>query len=141
VALIRREQDGATLWLAQWNRRWGHYHFVAGHKLPDESFRRCLAREIAEELHLREGTDFHIAAGPPAHVEYTAWSAAARAETSYTMELFAVDLTEAARRAVDENPLNRWLTEAEVRDGRAADGKPVSPTMRLLLSKIGLPKG
>ena len=58
VALIRREQDGRTFWLARWNRNWRAYHLVGGHRRPGESFRDCLVREIAEELHLREGTDY-----------------------------------------------------------------------------------
>ena len=54
-AVIRRDERGQTLWLAQWNPKWGAYHFVGGHKRPEETFRECLVREIGEELHLCEG--------------------------------------------------------------------------------------
>jgi hypothetical protein len=57
VALIRSDRDGQTLWLAQWNPRWGAYHFV---------------REVTEELGLREEVDFHAAPERSVHLEYSA---------------------------------------------------------------------
>jgi molecular chaperone DnaJ len=60
VALIRRSEAGQALWLAQWNPHWRRYNFVAGHKRPDESFRQCVVRELAEELGLREGADISV---------------------------------------------------------------------------------
>src|SRR5439155_11076042 len=56
VALIRRQQRGQTVWLAQWNPGWQRYHFVAGHKRPNETFRECAEREIGEELDLQKGS-------------------------------------------------------------------------------------
>jgi 8-oxo-dGTP pyrophosphatase MutT (NUDIX family) len=137
VALIRRQQDNQTLWLAQWNPRWQKYHFVSGHKRPDETFRECMGREIGEELGLSEDIDFQLPAAPLAHLEYTAWSDSAGAETAYTMELFEVDLIgSAAREKVEINPENRWLTEEDIRSESCKDGKPVSATMTLLLSML-----
>src|SRR5262249_52840296 len=74
VALIRREQDGRNLWLAQWNPKWRRYHFVSGHRRPDETFRACLVREIAEELRLREGPDYQVSPAPPIHLEFRDYS-------------------------------------------------------------------
>jgi 8-oxo-dGTP pyrophosphatase MutT (NUDIX family) len=139
VALIRRQNDGQTLWLAQWNPRWQKYHFVSGHKRPDETFLQCMVRELGEELGLEEGTGFRVAAEPLAHLEYTAWSESAGAETRYTLELFEVELVGAvAQQRVDADPANRWLTREEIRLERCEDGKPVSPTMARLLPKAGL---
>jgi ADP-ribose pyrophosphatase YjhB (NUDIX family) len=56
IALIQRNQHGQRQWLAQWTENWQGYHFVGGHKRPDESFRDCVIR-VAEELLLAEGTD------------------------------------------------------------------------------------
>ena len=136
VALIRRESDGQTLWLAQWNRKWQAYHFVAGHRRPDETFRECLVRELGEELGLRADVDCTAAAEPLARVEYSAWSESARAETQYTMELFAVELTSAARASADEDPRNRWLSGPEIASQRCQDGRPVSATMQRLLNEV-----
>jgi 8-oxo-dGTP pyrophosphatase MutT (NUDIX family) len=137
VALIRRQQDGQTLWLVQWNPRWQKYHLVSGHKLPDETFRECMVRELGEELGLHEETDFRLAAEPLAHLEFTAWSESAGAETAYTMELFEVGLIgAAARQKVDTNPGNRWLSDEEIRTERCEDGKAVSTTLPLILSQV-----
>ncbi len=138
VALIRRVEQARTLWLAQWNSRWNHFHFVSGHKYPTESFRECLVRELGEELGLREQTDFVISDEAPTPIEFQEWSLSARAETRYVMELFNVALCPTpAVEAIDRDPLNRWLTEAEIRRGVSADGRPVSPTMIRLLTESG----
>ena len=140
AALIRREQDGQTYWLAQWNLHWQRYHFVGGHKRPHESFRECVIREVREELGLCEGADFHAAPEPLAHLEYTAWSESAQQETNYTIELFEVQLvSETARQKVDADKRNRWLAKDELRLQRTAEDMPVSETMALLLSKANLP--
>ena len=73
-AVIRRDERGQTLWLAQWNPKWGAYHFVSGHKRPEEKFRECLVREIGEELHLCEGLDYRIASTAPTHLEFMDFS-------------------------------------------------------------------
>ncbi len=139
IALIRRGQGLETRWLAQWNRSWRCYNFVGGHKHDDESFRQCVIREVNEELEIAEGSDFAVAEHPLARLDYTAWSDGAGQETHYVMELFDVRLIgEAARRQVDADPRNRWLTEAEIRSCRCTDGQPVSETMGRILNQAKL---
>jgi 8-oxo-dGTP pyrophosphatase MutT (NUDIX family) len=92
IALIQRSQHGRRQWLAQWNEHWQRYSFVGGHKRPDESFRDCMIREIAEELLLGEGRDFLVADRPLARLEYIAWSQSAGQETRYSIELLEVQL-------------------------------------------------
>ena len=135
IALICREEDDGTRWLARWNPNWNAFSLVGGHKWPEESFRECMVREIGEELGLVEGIDFVMADVPTAHLEYNAWSHGAQAETAYTMELFDVQIEPSARAAVEANPANRWLSEDEIRTGRFADGRPVSETVSLILAK------
>jgi 8-oxo-dGTP pyrophosphatase MutT (NUDIX family) len=137
VALIRREQDGQTFWLAQWNPKWQRFHFVSGHRRPDETFRACLVREVAEELDLQEDRDYAVAAGPPIPVEFTDWSESAQTETTYVMELFEVALTgPEARPRVDADPQNRWLSEPEIQAERCHDGRRISATMTRLLDAL-----
>src|SRR5271163_3435974 len=92
VALIHRRRDGQDFWLAQWNTKWCAYHFVAGHRRDDETFRECVVREIAEELHLVVGTDYRVATEPATHLEFVDFSRSAQSQTCYIMELFAVNL-------------------------------------------------
>ena len=136
VAVIRREADGETVWLAQWNPHWHRFNFVAGHKRGDESYRECMVRELGEELGLAEGCHFALPAEPAAHVEFTDWSQSAQEQTAYTMELFDVRLSDEACRIVDADSRNRWLTEAEIRARACRDGKPVSDTMEQLLGRL-----
>jgi 8-oxo-dGTP pyrophosphatase MutT (NUDIX family) len=136
VALIRRIQDGQTFWLAQWNPKWRRFHFVSGHRRPDETFRECLVREIAEELALGEGADYQVSSAPPIHLEFIDFSESAQTETRYTMELFNVELSSGAHPKVETNSANRWLTEAEIQAGQTHDGQPVSATMRRLLEAM-----
>ncbi len=141
AALIRERLEGRLVWLTQWSRSWHCYHLVGGHKKDDESFRDCLVREIHEELGLKEHQDYDMAAEPTAHLEFTAWSERANQETAYTTELFEVRLhSGAARDKVDADADNRWLSEPEITAGQCTDGKPISATMKLLLSRINSPR-
>ncbi|MBI1917937.1 MAG: NUDIX domain-containing protein [Planctomycetes bacterium] len=162
-ALFRRAGSaGRVEYLAQWNDGWNAFHFVGGHKREDESFRVCCVREVAEELGLIEGRDFHVAAERHSRLRYVHFSERAKAETDYTVELFDVellgdaasafeadtsprrqrgDVPSLALRAGVEGPRgeeNRWLTESDLRTGRCRDGRTVSPTMLRILSLAGL---
>jgi 8-oxo-dGTP pyrophosphatase MutT (NUDIX family) len=136
VAIIRRASAAGEQWLAQWNSGWEAFSWIGGHKRENETFFECLIREIVEELQLQPGEHFTAAAEPLVHAQYTAWSERARVETSYSLQLFAVQLTAAAEQLADRSPQNRWLTRAEIESQRTLDGKRVSPTMQALLTKM-----
>ena len=137
IALIRREFESSTQWLAQWNEGWRAYSFIGGHKRDEESFRECMIREIEEELGLREGADVLVPTAP-LHLEYTAVSPRAGAETEYVVELFDVGLLgDRAIAAISANQDNRWLSEPEIMRGQCHDGRPVSETPRRFLNSIG----
>ena len=138
IAIIRREEDGATHWLAQWNHNWKAFHFVGGHKLPDESFYECVVREVAEELGLTASDDFVVADSALAQVSYIARSRSAQEDTLYSMELFEVELHPHTRPQIDSHPLSRWLTDSEIRQKRCEDDAAVSPTVLVLLNQAGL---
>jgi 8-oxo-dGTP pyrophosphatase MutT (NUDIX family) len=139
IALIQREVQGHTEWLARWNSNWNAFSFVGGHKDERETFRDCLIREVIEELGLEPDADFHVAELPQSHLEYAGWSGGARAEAAYTMELYPVDLTgDFTHEKIDQDPGNRWLKAAEIQCTRTEDGKPISGTVALLLQMSGL---
>jgi 8-oxo-dGTP pyrophosphatase MutT (NUDIX family) len=136
VAVIRRVRDGQTFWLARWNDKWSAFHFVSGHRRPDETFRECLVREIAEELGLSEGADYQVSAEPPIHWEFVDFSQSTQTQTCYNMELFNVELSAGAHPSVESNLANRWLSAAEIEAGQTQDGQPVSATMKRLHKEI-----
>lgn len=138
IALICREQDGQTQWLAQWNDAWGALSFVGGHKNDDESFRECLIREIKEELGLVGERQMLVSAAPVKHLEYSDFSQRAGEETDYTIELFNVSLIgDGVWEMVDANSANRWLTEDKIMACRTHDGRPVSPMPKRCLRALG----
>jgi 8-oxo-dGTP pyrophosphatase MutT (NUDIX family) len=139
VALIRRLELWQTLYLTQWNPNWRALHLIAGHKHPEESFRVCLIREVGEELGLSEAKDFVASSGPLARLDFDALSGSARQMTAYTMEVFGVELIgDSALAKVEANSDNRWVTEAEIRAGRCADGTRVSPTIGRILTMLSI---
>lgn len=139
IALIQREADGQTQWLARWNGSGKAFSFVGGHKKEHETFRECLIREIAEELGLEPEADFRVAEKAHSHLEYVGWSDGARAQTAYTMELYPLELTgDFSHEKIASDADNRWLNPSEIQSARTTDGKAVSGTMALLLEMAGL---
>ena len=138
LAVIRQSGGAQTLWLAQWNDKWQAYNFVGGHKHEDESFRECVVREVAEDLGLVAERDFGTGERL-AHLEYVAWSESAQCETAYVIELFELTLlNDAARERLSRDPQNRWLAESEIHSRMGSNGRPVSATMPLLMTKARL---
>lgn len=138
IALIRREADRRTLWLARWNRAWNAFSLVGGHKRSEESFRECIIREVGEELGLVEERDFVVAQQPLSRLQYAAWSERAKEETEYTLELFDVKLDNVALRKLDDCQGVRWLTREEIESKRCTDQTAISETVFFVLSKLGL---
>lgn len=138
VALIRRRLGDRTEWLAQWNDHWKAFFFVGGHRDPTEDFRSCVLRETAEELELNPAKDFIVAPTPKAQMRYVAYSHSAMVDTTYEMELYDVTLHDHALRNLDASSKNRWLTEREIRRMEAFDGRQISVTVPVLLTKAGL---
>lgn len=139
IALINRQVNGQTEWLAQWNKHWKAFFFVGGHRHAQETFHDCVLRETQEELGLSPTADFSVATTARAELDYVAYSQSAQADTEYSMQLFdATIITEEAHGRVNSDPRNRWLTEREICEQEAFDARPVSVTMAMLLQKAGL---
>ncbi len=137
MALFRRQEQGRTLYLAQWNLKWRALNLVGGHKRPNESFRECLVREIGEELGLALGADYVVPDEPVVRLEFDAFSDGAWEPTSYQMEIFPVDLLgDSVLEKIAANPDNRWVTEDEILAGRCNDSTRVSPTMTRIVMTV-----
>lgn len=137
VALISRRHDGEMRWLTRWNRPWSSLAFVGGHKEGAETYQQCILREIQEELGLVDGLDFTLVAEPRAVLEFDAFSERAQVETGYVMTLYDVLLLDTPETAaLDRDPDVRWVTEAEIRARRNAEGLPISPTLARILAVV-----
>jgi len=135
LALFKRlKEGGAVEYLTQWNENWQMFSLIGGHVEAGESFHQCCVREVAEELELTPEVDFSLGSDPllPQR-EYTAMSKPAGVETRYRVELYSGELlTEKAALKVDTNPANRWLSETEILNEAAADGKPISSQVKMV---------
>ena len=139
IALISREVNGQTVWLARWNPNGNAYSFVGGQKDREESFRDCLLRSVSEDLGLEPEAEFSISDEPQSHLEYVGYAEGPLSETAYTMELYEVALTgDFSLDKVDNDEENRWLEPGEIQTSTTNDGKPVSATMNLFMQMAGL---
>jgi 8-oxo-dGTP pyrophosphatase MutT (NUDIX family) len=150
-AILARVRGGTREWLTRWNRKWGCYFLIGGHREADETFAACVVRELEEELGVRRGVDYTLCETPMARAQYTAWSASAGAETEYTMEFFSLTPegsrlplvvqgpSRVGREASDSEEPLRWVTAAEIRAARTGDGEPISKTLASLFDAAGWP--
>ena len=137
MALVRRDAEHGSQWLAQWNSGRQRLQFIEAHKLQGESFRDSLVREVAWATGLRQGKDYIVSSVPRAHVEHE--SAPAENDPSgviFVAEFYLVELMgRAAAGILEQDDRNRWLTSAEMTAGRAADGTPFCETQQMLLAR------
>jgi 8-oxo-dGTP pyrophosphatase MutT (NUDIX family) len=136
VAIISRQDGGKKAWLVQWNRHWDRYYLVGGHREDNEAGTQCLERELREELKL-EPADYQATPVADQPLQYAGWSVSTWRDTDYTVWPFRVTLTAGAMRNVEGDPANRWVTREEVLGERCGDDKPISPTTRETLEKVG----
>jgi hypothetical protein len=139
LAAIERRRGDRVEVLTRWNRGWRALSPVGGHRRPTESFRRCLVREVTEELGLEEGDQFTAGESPLAHLEYDARSESAGVDTAYTLEIYRIALAgPAVEAAVSASPENRWVTADEVGSGATINGVRISPTVARVLAQLAV---
>ena len=131
-----RPAGGQSEWLLQWNDNWEAFFFVGGHKHDDESFRKCVIREVEEELGLSPA-EFTVEPQPTHRLEYRAVSRSAGELTDYVMELFPVQPTAAALEKVMADRQNAWISTDEIRRLETRSGRPVSVSAQVLLGLSG----
>lgn len=136
LALIERTVGDRRERLVRWNDNWGAFFLVGGHRLGSETFRECVVREVGEELGLTPA-ECPVAATPTHRRQYRAVSGSTGQLTAYTMEVFAAVPTDAARARIENAsagaPPVAWVSDDEIRDLETNDGRPISPTVGLLV--------
>ena len=132
IALLRRDADEGSRWLAQWNPGRQRLQFIEAHKLEGESFRDSLVREIAWTSGLRTGKDYIVSSVPRAHLEVQTEPAG----TVFVAEFYLVELMgRSAIATLDADGRNRWLAPDEILAGGTADGVLFCENQRMLLRK------
>lgn len=129
LALIQRSTADGVEWLVQWNTAWEQYHFVGGHRNPGESYRDCLLREIEEELHVSPSQCL-VGESPRYHLEFLAASERTQTDTHYLLKVFDVTLMDSTLQDVLTRGENRWISAAEIENGRTQDGRVVASNVQ-----------
>jgi hypothetical protein len=140
IALVRRDREGGgDEWLALWNAGRGCYHFIEAHRLKDESYRQSLLREVAWTTGLRTGKDFLVSGGPRAHLQFAETEHCSADPVWFIVEFFLVELMGPThRRLLNENAALAWVTGADIKAGRAGDGRPLCPRLLSLLKQADI---
>jgi len=140
IGLIRRDrEDGRDEWLALWNAGRRCYQFVEAHPLEEESYRQSLLREIAWTTGLRTGKDFLVSGAPRAHLQFAEAENCAENPTWFIVEFYLVELMgKRHRELLGENRELAWVTTADIRAGRASDGRPLCARLLSLLKQADI---
>ena len=132
IALLRRDAADGSRWLAQWNPGRQRLQFIEAHKLPGESFRDSLVREIGWISGLRTSKDYIVSSVPRAHLELETEPPG----TMFVVEFYLVELMgRSALATLGADDRNRWLSPREIMAGRTDDGALFCENQRRLLRK------
>ena len=138
IALIRRDVNGGNRWLVQWNEGRDCLQLIEAHKLPDETFRESLVREVEWGTGLRTGKDYLVSNTPRAHLEIEAPGGSGE-QAMFIVEFFLVELMgRSAADVLDADPRNEWVSAEELHAGRSTGGRALCATQCRLLSKAGV---
>lgn len=135
LAVISRTQGHKKEWLTQWNEKWQRYFLVGGHthtpEIPEQTMRRELEQELGLDQHV------HYELYPRKSLSYEAWSTGSWQMTQYDVAVFDVELKPPAMPKIEADAANRWVRADEILSECCDDGKLVSSTTRMVLSRLG----
>ena len=116
--------------LLQWNYSWDAYSLIGGHVEAGETFHKCCAREIIEELECGDN-QFRIDPEPLTTLRFREFSKAAGEETDYEWQIFKAELNDTLLKNLPKTCA--WVTPAQIRSGFTEDGKPIAGQVKRVL--------
>jgi hypothetical protein len=115
--LLLRQQDGT-----------GYLQFIVGERIEKESFRETAIREVAWQLNLDPKRDFIVSSISRLSMEYVSILPGDDRERHVAVSFYPVHIY---RRAVlgmlDSDPVNHWVSEAEICSGITVGNVPIDP--------------
>lgn len=136
LALIKRKSTQGVELFVQWNARWKQFHFVGGHREPDEDYRECLIRELREELEVAPEDGVQIAELPCLSLEFLSKSVRSGTMTRYRMRVFEVSIDEHLLDELETSPSVCWVSPPEILSGRTEAGKPIADNVQRVWKKL-----
>jgi hypothetical protein len=136
VALIRRLDNGQSLWLAREGDTPGVLNFIAAPRLEKESFRETIRREVAWVLDLDPQRDLLVSNMAQVNLEFAGRLPGDDEDSHIAAAFFMVEpYGNNAHKAIRSDPENHWLTSSEVCSGRLAKGQVLEPALVYLLER------
>jgi hypothetical protein len=125
--LIKTRSDGTSYFLFEWDRIANQYQLIGGHSTDDAGPEATAIEELIEELDVPNehrfefGRDFELDPDPdPAPFDWRSISQTVGALTEYRVHVYRVQLHVRRLRLAEHH---RWLTVAEMLNGRTASGR------------------
>ena len=148
-ALIATEYKGERCYLLQWNSKWGCYNFVGGKVEKDRGengdFARTIRREITEEMGIE--LEKLLVGQEIKQVRLWQFSQREKRVKAYLFSIFEINffpnlpmerqMIIRSLRWLSSKHDNIYVSRKEIMNLRTADGKPISKTVRRILSELG----
>lgn len=138
IVMMPDDYGSPEAWYSRWSHVRGHYDFITGERLNDESPRQVALRCVTEQLPLR-ASDLLVANMAQVNYEFFDRQCGCDEPQHVCVAFYIVHLYRAAARAaIEKDPDGSWLSSAELLSGTSTDGKPVNPLLTWLLKRLDL---
>lgn len=136
IALIQEVGDGPTRWLLRWQASQCQWQFIIGERLNKESFRETIQREVGWQLNLDPKSDFLVSNMAQLSMEYVDEESNAErlqhvAVSFYQVHFYRRHVLE----KVNSDHTNRWVSAAEICEGKTLDDQPIHPRVVQWINK------
>ncbi len=137
MGLVRRDEANSPMWLAAWRIETACYEPPVALKRADESQRQAVLRELTTRFNFDEVECAVVPSTPERHIDWLATIEGQVYETRCAVFLIGL-ASPAMLRLLDTDPDIHWLSEDELRDGHALDGRLIGKDLSRAISEVCL---
>jgi len=138
VALVLQSEGDKNKMLLRWQANQNCWEFIVADRLNNESFRESVTREVAWQLSLNRKSDFLVSNMAQLSMEYVETmpdeSQHHIAVAFYNVHIYRQPILE----LLTQDPSNRWMSAAEVCQGKSIDGQAIHPRVVNWIRKWGV---
>jgi hypothetical protein len=135
VALVQQTDGTQNKMLLNWHKDRNRWEFILADRLNKESFRESVTREVAWQLNLNRKSDFLVSNMAQLSMEFVETqpdeSQLHIAVAFYSVHIYRRSILE----LLVQEPSNRWMSAAEVCQGKTTDGQTIHPRVVTWINK------
>ena len=136
IALIQTTGDAPVQWLLRKESNQDHWRFIVGERLNRESFRETVTREVGWQLNLNPRSDFLVSNMALLSMEYVDQHPEEGTEQHVAVSFYPVHIyRERVRQELNADETNRWVSAAEICEGKTVDNQPIHPQVVQWINK------